>query len=165
MVWLFAFHLAFFFFPSFACMPLHHLPSTARRSRLTLQAPHVLQCTWCHTASPNTSGPTELPPLVHRERICGDGLTASCVPQTPSNPGFCRKFSALISPPPPVGRSLHTWEIILGALSVAVELTVNKGSEVSREFGTGLAFPAPLPTGSGWSLLKTSREMSLGARG
>lgn len=38
---------------------------------------------------------------------------------------------------------------------MAAELTVNKGSEVFREFGRGLAFPTLFPTGSGWSLLKT----------
>lgn len=29
-----------------------------------------------------------------REHIRGDSLEASCVLQTPSNPGFCRKLSA-----------------------------------------------------------------------
>lgn len=33
-----------------------------------------------------------------REHIHGDGLTASCVPQTPSNPIFCRKLSARVIP-------------------------------------------------------------------
>lgn len=61
----------------------------------------------------------------------------------------------MMSPPLPTGRSLLSWELILGALSVAAELTVNKGSEVFREFDRGLAFSTLLPAGSVWSLLKT----------
>lgn len=52
--------------PSLACHcitfpPLPSCSSAAQRSRLTLQAPHVLPCTRCHTASPNTRRSMELP--------------------------------------------------------------------------------------------------------
>lgn len=61
----------------------------------------------------------------------------------------------MMSPPLPTGTSLRCWELILNALSVAVELTAKKDSEVFSEFVRDLAFSTLFPTGSGWSLLKT----------
>jgi len=58
-------------------------------------------------------------------------------------------------PPLTTGGPLWSWELIFGALSVAADLTVNKGLEMFREFGRGLTFSTLFPAGSSWSLLKT----------
>lgn len=103
-VWLFAFHLALFLlFPSFACMPLHHLPSTAilqQRCPEEQADPASSSCAATHTVSHCITKHQEVHGAAcsmnrwSREHIHGDGLTASCVLQTPSNPIFCRKLSA-----------------------------------------------------------------------
>lgn len=61
----------------------------------------------------------------------------------------------MMSSPLHTGRFLLSCELILGVLSVAAKLTMNKGLEVFREFGRGLEFLTLFPSGSGWNPLKT----------
>lgn len=68
------------------------------------------------------------------------------------NPSCCRKPNAHDVPS---SAYTESWQLILGALSGAAELTVSTPLEVFRKFGRGLAFSALFLTGSGWSLLKT----------
>lgn len=72
----------------------------------------------------------------------------------PPNPASAESSVPVMFPPLPTGTSLRFWELILSALSVAVELTAKTDSEVFSNLSEVWHFHPLFSTGSGWSLLK-----------
>lgn len=62
----------------------------------------------------------------------------------PPNPASAESSVPMMFPPVPTGTSLQSWELILSAVSVAVELITKKDSEVFSRFVRGLAFSTPI---------------------